>query len=355
MNADRRRNFRSPVVGAREGVLSVGKQHLPVRLIDESAGGMAVSSEIMPLFGEGAEGELETEDGDLFRVCVVHVQQRGMATRIGLERLEVLREAGGKHGLSAARRRLQAKIKVALFVLVGMAVGLGAQADPVRRQLHKVPGLGKVFSAPSEGPVAPRMSASLRQRLREQFDIDLFAEPEMAGLLKLRIDQEKKIKSIIDAKNSAVRGGVPGSQQTAILYITQLAMLGVLDTEQKYKLEVLVDHTIGATELLQKLVAQYWPNAEPAELYNRLGAPALALPQVAETLALDEKQLKAIRTVVDEALERSEDLYRQARQNPNESELLQSAYGQITVAHDLCVEVLTPEQQDKLRKMARKE
>src|SRR6185295_5424770 len=101
------------------------------------------------------------------------------------------------------------------------------------RQLHKVPGLGKIFADVPEGPIAPRVSASLRERLRERFDIDLFAEDEMQTLLKLRDDQQKKIKSIIDAKNSAVRGAVPNSQQTAILYITQLAMLGVLDTEQK--------------------------------------------------------------------------------------------------------------------------
>jgi hypothetical protein len=352
MDVERRRNFRSPVVGAREGALTVGKQELPVRLLDESAGGMAVSSEIMPLFGEGSEGILETDDGLTLRVTIVSVQQRGMVTRIGLERLEVLKE-GGPRGRGVAGRLMSGRLKVAVFVLIGMAVGLGAQADPVRRQLHKVPGLSKVFSDVQEGPVAPKISNTLRERLRERFDIDLFAEDEMSSLLKLRDEQQKKIKSIIAAKNSAIRGGVPNSQQTAILYITQLAMLGVLDTEQRYRLESVVDHTIGATDLLQKLVAQYWPNAEPAELYNRLGAPALALPQVAQVLGLDEKQLKAIRTVVDQALERSEDLYRKAKKSPNESELLQSAYGQITDAHEQCLAVLRPEQLELLKKMAR--
>lgn len=352
MDAERRKNFRSPVVGAREGTLTVGKQELPIRLLDESAGGMAVASEIMPLFGEGSEGILETDDGRTLRVNVMHVQQRGMVTRIGMEVIEVLKE-GGVGPVSASRRAMHARLKIAAFVIVGMAVGLGAQADPVRRQLHKVPGLGKIFGDVPDGPIAPKISHSLRERLRERFDIDLFAEDEMASVLKLRDEQQKKIKSIIDAKNSAIRGAVPNSQQTAILYITQLAMLGVLDTEQRYRLESLVDHTIGATELLQKLVVQYWPNAEPAELYNRLGAPALALPQVAQVLQLDEKQLKAIRTVVDQALDRSEELYRQAKKSPNESELLQSAYGQITDAHELCLQVLRPEQKEILKKMAR--
>ena len=70
-----------------------------------------------------------------------------------------------------------------------------------------------------------QLNVTLRERLREKFDIDLFAELEMAGLLGLRDDQQKKIRSILEAKNSAVRGAVPNSQQTAILYITQLAML----------------------------------------------------------------------------------------------------------------------------------
>ncbi len=356
-DADRRRNFRSPVVGSREGILTVGKSELPVRLIDESSGGLAVSSEIMPPFGAGVEGELRTDDGDLFRVRIMHVQQRGMITRIGMERLEVLKESSGSplfKALTGGRKR--GRLQVALFVVIGMAVGMAAQADPVRRQLSKVPGVGKLFTvdAPA-GPIAPKISPSLKERLREQFDIDLFAEPELAGLLQLRTEQEKKIHSIIDAKNSAVRGGLPGSQQTAILYITQLAMLGVLDTEQKYRLEGLIDHTIGATDLLQKLVNQYWPNADPAELYNRLGAPALALPQVAAQIGLDDKQLKAIRLVVDQALERSEDLYRQAKTSPNETELLSSAYGYITQAHEVCLSVLRPEQKEALRKMASKE
>lgn len=353
MESERRRNFRSPVVGAREGMLTVGKQQLPIRVIDESSTGMAVSSEIMPLFGEGSEGVLETDDGLTLRTKVMHVQQRGMATRIGLQRLEVLKEGDAFGGMGPGRRVMQSRLKVAAFVIIGVVVGLGAQAEPVRRQLHKVPGLGTYFAAVPDGPVAPKISNSLRERLRERFDIDLFAEQEMATLLKLRDEQQKKIKSIIDAKNSAIRGAIPNSQQTAILYITQLAMLGVLDTEQRYRLESLVDHTIGATDLLQKLVAQYWPNAAPAELYNRLGAPALALPQVAQVLGLDDKQLKAIRTVCDQALERSEDLYRQSRKSPNESELLQSAYGQITDAHELCLQVLTSDQKEILKHMAR--
>jgi len=350
MDSDRRRNFRSPVVGAKEGTLIVGKQHLAVRLIDESAGGMAVACEEIPQFGEGMEGELLTEDGDAMRVRIMHVQQRGMATRIGLERLELLKQ--GERATKAGRRRHNGW-QIAALVLVGMAVGLAAQADPVRRQLHKVPGLSNFYDEIPTGPIAPKISRSLRDRLRERFDIDLFAEVEMAELLKLRADQQKNIRSILEAKNSALRGAVPSSQQTAILYITQLAMLGVLDTEQRYRLESLVDHTIGATELLQKLVAQYWPDATPDELYNRLGAPALALPQMAQRLALDEAQLKGIRTVVDQAIERSENLYRRSKKSPNESELLQSAYGEITSAHDLCLAILTPQQKEKLEKMAR--
>lgn len=355
MDSERRKSFRSPVVGSREGVLIVGKQHLAVRLIDESSTGMSVASEEMPMFGEGAEGELETHDGDAFRVRVMHVQQRGMATRIGLERLEVLKEGRGGYGSHSTSGRKRGLVQVGLFVLIGMAVGLGAQAEPVRRQLIKLPGLGGMFAAAPDGPIVPKISPSLRDRLRDRFDIDLFAEPEMAGLLKLSDEQQRKVRSIIDAKNSAIRGKVPASQQTAILYITQLAMLGVLDTEQRYRLESIVDHTIGATDLLQKLVSQYWPNAEPAELYNRLGAPALALPQVAQALGLDDGQLKAIRSVVDQALDRSESLYRQAKQGPNESELVQSAFSEITQAHDVCLSVLRPEQKEVLQQMARKE
>jgi hypothetical protein len=36
----------------------------------------------------------------------------------------------------------------------------------VRRQLHKVPGLGSYFAAVPDGPVAPKISNSLRERLR---------------------------------------------------------------------------------------------------------------------------------------------------------------------------------------------
>jgi hypothetical protein len=309
----------------------------------------------MPPFGSNVTGEFHEDNGDVLRVRVIDVEQRGMMTRIGLERLEILVHNGRKMG-SAASRRKRSIVQVALFVVAGMAIGMAAQAEPVRRQLSKVPGVGRLFGPEGQGgPVAPKISNTLRERLREKFDIDLFAEPEMAELLRLKDEQQKKIKSILAAKDSAVRGAVPNSQQTAILYITQLAMLGVLDTEQKYRLESLVDHTIGATDLLQKLVVQYWPEADAAELYNRLGAPALALPQVAEKLDLDDKQLRAIRLVVDEALQRSEDLYRQSKKNPNETELLQSAQNYIIQAHEACLAVLRPEQKESLEKMARLE
>lgn len=351
---ERRKSFRSPVAGTREGTLRVGKLDISVRLLDESSDGISVSSEFMPPFGEGEMGEFEYDDGDIVRVKVMHLQQRGLMTRIGMLRLETLKQNGKVLGKISTDGKRRSIVQVALFVLIGMFVGFAPQIGPVRRALAKVPVVNHlVLGEIPAGPIAPKISESLRERLRERFDIDLFADPEMAVLLSLRDDQLKKISSIIKAKGSATQGMVPNSQQTAILYITQFAMLGVLDTEQKYRLESLVQHTIGATDLLQKLVSQYWPNADPAEIYNRLGAPALALPQVAATLNLDEKQLRAIRKVVDEALDKSEEMYRQAKRNPNESELLQSAFHNISQAHEACLSVLREDQKEVLRKMVR--
>ncbi|MGC3967022.1 MAG: PilZ domain-containing protein [Pirellulales bacterium] len=81
MFSERRKNFRSPVVGSREATLIYGKTRLHVRLIDESAGGLKVTSESMPQFTEGSEVELESDDGDLYRMRVVHIEQRGLCIR----------------------------------------------------------------------------------------------------------------------------------------------------------------------------------------------------------------------------------------------------------------------------------
>jgi len=356
MFSERRKNFRSPVVGTREGTLIVGKAELLVRLMDESAGGMNVASEQMPAFVEGVEGILKTDDGDEYRMRVVHIEQRGMCSRLGLQRLETLSH-GGKSLVNTSAQRPQRALKIAMFTGIGLLVGIGAQAEPVRKQLAKVPGFSKVFMAPEEkpGPIAPKISQGLRDRLRESFDINLFAEPEMSVLLRLRPEQQTKIKSVIDAKNSVLRSAAPKSQQAAILYITQMAMLGVLDTEQKYRLESLLEHTIGATDLLQKLVMQYWPTADAEELYKRLGAPALALPQMAERLKMDEKQLRAIRTIIDEALDKSEDLYRAAKTGEQEQELLVTAFGYLDVAQARCLAVLNDEQRSILEAMGKRE
>lgn len=354
MFSERRSNFRSPVVGTREGTLIVNRARLRVRLIDESSGGMSVASETMPTFPEGAIGELETDDGDAFRIQVKHIQQRGMCARIGLARLEVLAHGGKKSVGVGLRRYSSTKLKMAAFVLIGLILGAAAQADPVRRKLSKIPGLASIFPEPVEQkPFAPgaNVSMSVRQRLREEFDIDLFAEPEVSVLLQLRPEQQTKIRSVIDAKNAVIRTSVPKSQQAAVLYITQMAMLGVLDADQKYRLESLLEHTIGATDLLQKLVMQYWPTADAGELYKRLGAPALALPQVAEKLALDPKQLRTIRSIVDQALDKSESLYRTTKGGSADDSFLNAAYGYLGEAEAQCLAVLTPEQRVAVEQM----
>jgi hypothetical protein len=352
MFSERRNTFRSPVVGTREGTLIVDREQLPVRVIDESAGGMSVASETMPTFQTGAVGELRLEEGDIYRVEIKHVQPRGMCARIGLQRLETLQHSGKNLAVETPRSRRATTLKMAAFVVVGLMLGLGAQAEPIRKQLAKVPGLSKVFGEFEGGPALNgSLSMSVRQRLRDEFDIDLFAEPEMSVVLQLRTEQQTKIKSIIEAKNSVVRSNVPKSQQAAVLYITQMAMLGVLDTDQKYRLESLLEHTIGATDLLQKLVQQYWPTADAEELYKRLGAPALALPQVAGKLNLDEKQLRTIRSIIDEALDKSESLYRESKTGSGDEGFLNTAYGYLGEAETRCLAVLTPAQRTIVEKM----
>lgn len=355
MFSERRKNFRSPVVGTREAKIIFGKTHLAVRLIDESAGGLKVTSEAMPAFTEGAQVELETDDGDLYRMEVIHIEQRGLCSQIGLRRLQTLTH-NGKDVDAGPKREPRKGLRVALFVGLGLLVGMGAQAEPIRRQLVKVPGFSKVFSVPDDkgGPVGPKISAGLRDRLRHSFDIDLFSEPEMSVLLRLRPEQQGKITSVIQAKNSVLKPSVPKSQQAAILYITQMAMLGVLDTEQKYRLESLMEHTIGATDLLQKLVMQYWPTADAEELYRRLGAPALALPQMAEHLKMDERQLRAIRTIIDEALDKSENLYRQGKADEGDSQLLIEAFGYLDDAQQKCLAVLNADQRAIVESLSEK-
>jgi hypothetical protein len=352
MFSERRNTFRSPVVGTREGTLIVDREQLTVRVIDESAGGMSVASEIMPKFQTGAVGELRLEEGDIYRVEIKHVQPRGMCARIGLQRLETLQHSDKKLAEASPRRKRATTLKMAAFVVAGLTLGLAAQAEPVRKQLSKVPGLSKVFADPEAAPpLRGPLSMSIRQRLRDEFDIDLFAEPEISVILQLRVEQQSKIKTIIEAKNSVVRSNVPKSQQAAVLYITQMAMLGVLDTDQKYRLESLLEHTIGATDLLQKLVQQYWPTADAEELYKRLGAPAMALPQVAGKLNLDEKQLRSIRNIVDEALDKSESLYRESKPGSGDDAFLSQAYGYLGEAEERCLAVLTPAQRAIVEKM----
>ena len=357
MFSERRKNFRSPVAGTREATLIFGKTRVHVRMIDESAGGLKVSSEVMPPFTEGAEVELESDDGDLYRMRVVHIEQRGLCAQIGLERIATLTH-NGKEVAGAPRREPRKALRVALFVGLGLMVGMCAQAQPVRKQLAKVPGFSKVFGESEEkaGPIGPKMSAGLRDRLRHSFDIDLFNEPEMSVLLRLRPEQTTKIQSVIQAKNSVLKPSVPKSQQAALLYITQMAMLGVLDTEQKYRLESLMEHTIGATDLLQKLVQQYWPTADAEELYRRLGAPALALPQMAELLRMDKKQLRQIRTIIDEALDKSESLYRQSsgKSSGPDDQLLIEGFGYIDDAQERCLAVLNAEQRAVVESLAEK-
>ena len=139
MDADRRTTFRAVLAETREGLLVSKGQNLRVRIVDESSGGLCVSSMKASPFADGTELKLSTDDGDVLAVKIMHQHKAGRRTIIGLMR-------NGEIPQPRYERRGTRPLILLLGITLGLYAGFALRTDALRHNLAHVPSLKQLLS-----------------------------------------------------------------------------------------------------------------------------------------------------------------------------------------------------------------
>jgi len=88
-----RQHFRAPVLDVQMAVISVGLERLPVKLLEESSGGLSIVSQKRPDFPCDSAAELKYADGLCLWGQIKHIEPTADGFRIGFQRREMIVES----------------------------------------------------------------------------------------------------------------------------------------------------------------------------------------------------------------------------------------------------------------------
>ena len=148
MSENRRGTFRSPRAEPRDATLISGREHMPVQILDESAGGFCVCAEDVDELPTDAEVELVSDDGERRPVIVKHCERRGMYLRIGLQRTEMAPVGASllQRAFAPQGERSANPLTIALVAAVGLLIGGLIYSEPLRERAAKLPGFSRLLN-----------------------------------------------------------------------------------------------------------------------------------------------------------------------------------------------------------------
>lgn len=150
---NRRTSYRTLRAESRLGILRYGRRRIPVRVLNESAGGFCVSSEESCDLVSEAEAELLLDDGYSLGVKVKYVDLSDLMFRIGLERVD-----HGAGGARAARSRAFrpassiGALTVAASTFLGYVIGTNLPLAWLSRPGKSEPAIHRASHEPRTAP-----------------------------------------------------------------------------------------------------------------------------------------------------------------------------------------------------------
>ncbi|HWA99082.1 MAG TPA: hypothetical protein VG713_11345 [Pirellulales bacterium] len=328
---ERRRYFRAPIAaGGNAALLIWDDNQADVRVVEESAGGFTAVS-ILPLpIDRGVNGELRTNDRRM-RVCVRSVVKSGTGVRIGLELMGDL-----THSDNDPRRRHKKGWMAVGVVLAAMVVLV-----PILMQGRAWSTMLVIFPflkpEPGWRPEMPPLvlDKEVRQMVRRNGEIGLLLDGEIGRLLDLSDAQRREIERLVE------RDPERNAEEALEAEPSELRML---NPEQRWRLHEILEQSTSPLKLIQRLALQTWPRANARQLLDRLGVAALTVSSTTKELKLTPEQQKKIATIIEAALDMSEDLYRDAKETDPPNELKAKANAALEQARIEAMAVLTPDQ-----------
>jgi Spy/CpxP family protein refolding chaperone len=373
MSRDRRNSFRAPLSKEdQDAVLEFDGQKVPVRVHDESAGGFSVSTHQTTKLKADDIVRLRFTDR-LTELRVARVQKLGVGVNLGLERIRDLEyvDFGTARQLwfdpRAAWRTRNGKLAVvASGVLLTAGITffffqLGTQGSGVHHGLAAVLPLNDAnISVTNKTRLPPlHVTKEFRHAINEHPGLDVFALPEMVQQLALTAEQREKIDRLIeDAKNEAsdsvdasLAAGETSDADRAAK--SQWKALALLTNDQQLRLKAILEQATSAATRVRELARRNWPKANVRQLVDRLGGAALVLPQVARELRLTSQQEAQIADIIETAFDTSDALAHQAKAQANGQTLASEAVAVLEKARADALDVLTPEQSERLKSLTR--
>ncbi|HEX4129495.1 MAG TPA: hypothetical protein VHZ24_05585 [Pirellulales bacterium] len=306
---ERRNFFRAAVPGGgHAATLQWDKTRAGLRVVEESAGGFSAISVGVLEIERGTVAKLRC--GERFaEVRVTHVQRHGTGQRLGLE---LIRD------LTAEDMTTRRNSSKSTWLMVGMAATAMIAAMPMfLRDRDRAAILAIVPFMGSEQPWRPKLpplvlKKETRQTIREHTGLDLLVQPEIARLLGLSDLQRAEFQELVTEQNARLNKNGKTSANELSVPIAESPATQLLTPEQQWRLMEMVGQSVSPLKLIERTAQRTWPRANARQLFDRLGAAALALPSAAKELHLRPEQREQIAAIVELALDTSEDLFQQA-------------------------------------------
>lgn len=148
MTDNRRENFRAAIAESISAVMFVGYRQTPVRLVEESSGGLSAVTKETLAFPLETEAVLKTDDGRTLQVRIKHYERRGMNIHVGMQRVEAERnyDIDLRRDFLVPAQASGAKLYAGVLLL-GLLIGCAAQTDTVQRQLLQISFVKTILSA----------------------------------------------------------------------------------------------------------------------------------------------------------------------------------------------------------------
>lgn len=130
-----RKHFRAPVLDEQVAVVCVGPKRLPVRIVDQSSGGLSLLAECAPEFPRESLAEVQFDDGLCLAGRIKHIDPCDEGFRLGFQRIEMITDAAVdfRELFPVSQTKSVSRPAIALVLVLGLTLGWMVQTGAAQK------------------------------------------------------------------------------------------------------------------------------------------------------------------------------------------------------------------------------